>query len=798
MICSKCNKECGKGAKFCGYCGAELEECLTVNEANEPVSEPSAGNTAADSEAAEIAPIGNPLVENVPIGNVHAENATADNTAAQNVNIAAPVSADTTPATETKTETENLQASSAENVQAYNVPAGNPSVDSVPADNAPADNVRTGGESAAVFCAACGTMLTPGQKFCHNCGRPKAVNAAESTAKKFKKSKKLIAIGTPVAAVVLVLAIVLGIVFSGGSHNYGLYIKDGEILYTEFGKYNQWEVTENLAEDMSDLELESIRHGISGRTRVSEDGKMLFYIDKIEDGGYTLYCRSLDKHKKEPVKLDINVYSYEISADGKTVIYIKSGSLYRHNLKEKEKLAEDVEAFVVSKDCNRIIYTDEHNNLYIKKNDNKKEKIAGNVEGVLSVSKDLKTVYYKNKKNIYKWTEGRESQKLIEDVYSVISVYDSDRLYFVRQTEKEVLAADYINDDLKDSDAAMVEPKYPLPPALKDYASNEDWLVDYDAYLEEMNDYYKLQNEYYNKGIRDEIRAKLNTYKFKLTTSSLYYFDGKKETLIANNYNGSDGYEDVSPKSPAIVYSIFTNDVKAKISNILTVGTIKSSIISCLESSPKIQLAIGGTVQSNEFSLDAVKFYFGPNGDILYYIDEVDGDTGKGTLYSIKIGKTAAKSKVYDTEVDAEEGIYIYSGNEPVYYKDVNSEEYSGTLYINKHKVADNVYFGFVNYDYDNGIYTYFTDYQPDTSSGTLNIRKGNSSTKISDYVYLEGTSITPNGDVMYLYDYSSTRCCGELYLFNGKKSKKIDDDVTAIINANASADIYGFGSINP
>lgn len=56
-------------------------------------------------------------------------------------------------------------------------------------------------------------------------------------------------------------------------------------------------------------------------------------------------------------------------------------------------------------------------------------------------------------------------------------------------------------------------------------------------------------------------------------------------------------------------------------------------------------------------------------------------------------------------------------------------------------------------------------------------------SVKISDNVY--NYSVIKDGKVLYMYDYSTKYYAGDLYLWNNKESKLIDDDVTCILPVN-------------
>ena len=81
-------------------------------------------------------------------------------------------------------------------------------------------------------------------------------------------------------------------------------------------------------------------------------------------------------------------------------------------------------------------------------------------------------------------------------------------------------------------------------------------------------------------------------------------------------------------------------------------------------------------------------------------------------------------------------------------------------------------------------------DTDPEKYRGTLNYWKNGKKKVISDDVYQY--IMTPEGEVTYLKDYNTEKYRGDLFLFAGKKSVKIDEDVAYIFTVTLWEDMWG------
>ena len=79
-----------------------------------------------------------------------------------------------------------------------------------------------------------------------------------------------------------------------------------------------------------------------------------------------------------------------------------------------------------------------------------------------------------------------------------------------------------------------------------------------------------------------------------------------------------------------------------------------------------------------------------------------------------------------------------------------------------------------------------------DKQTCTLNYFKGSKSKKIADDVYYYDIVLTPEGEVLYLQDYNTEKCKGDMFMYNGSKSKKVDEDVVGIVQVVNWEDRWG------
>lgn len=627
---------------------------------------------------------------------------------------------------------------------------------------------------------------------------------APEKAKKGFNLRRLIAIGC--AALVVLILVIISVStlvnFGDKANSYILYLKDDEMFYSDINKIDPWQVTADMFDGEKSYESGLI-YGAGGLyPTMSQDGKILFYPDKVGNEN-SLYFRYVNKPKKEAVKIDSDIEAYYVNEKANTVIYLRGdGSLYTHNLKDKEKLASDVQAFTASPDGKIVYYVNKEDSLYYIQNKKDAEKIDSEVESIEYISEDYKTIYFNKEDALYKKKAGKDKEKLISDVYNIYTVYEDGSFYFTKDASEEIKYSAYINDDMKDQDAAMVEPVYPDYPTYPDYpfswnyATQEEYdaaMADYNAECERLDAEYDAAVDAYNENIdawwekesRDRIREQMETETTKVYKYALYYYNGKEEKLVCES---ATAISTAAEKAAVTYKSASAGEIKKQ--NISEIDSIWD--IDVYSEEVKGTRFVAVEESTNELDLaKATAFRFNEEGDKLYYLDNANEEKNTAELFVIEIsGKKTKDAKSVDTEISADNG-YSIVGKNVYYYKAYNQEKGSGDLYKSG-KLVDYDVQSVRFIDEEGETVCYVTEYNKEKNRGTLKVYE-KSAKKVADDVYY--FHALPNGDILYITDFSTEYSKGTLYKYDGK-SKKVDDDVSGIIPVFETEDLSSIYSI--
>lgn len=578
--------------------------------------------------------------------------------------------------------------------------------------------------------------------------------------------KKKVKIWTAVIAAVLVLVLVLSIVLSFlGRNNYVLYLKEGELMFSSLSNVKPFQVTED-----------STTASAAFYTRLSKDEKRIFYLDDIESGVGKLYYREVNKPKKDAEKIDSDVSQFMINEQGNRVTYYKEGKLYQHNLKDREKLASDVKYgnWTVSKDGKNVLWLNQDGKAYFLKVGSDKEKVDSNITRILQVSEDCKTVWYFKDENLYVKESKKTKKKIASDVADVLCIYESGGIYFLKGDTETITLKDYVIDDMKESDAQMVEPVYPSWSEY--YDRYEDYDQAWDAYDAAVDAYYEARDAWWDKEDRDDLRRDLEGETIEIEVYDLYFYNGKKVKTVAKNV---DRYGmDYANQNATIVFGVFEDKEveKVKISEVVYLYQIRNAVEDAFEVYSGCYVAVQDSKTKVNLT-DVDRIQVADNGKMLYALCNVEhGD--EGDLYKIAVsGKSLKKAEKIASDVCTYD-IDFVDGNKLAYFKDVTNS--SGTLYIDKKKIDSEVSLYSVNYFEDLKGITYHTDIDEDDDSYTLMMYKDKKKTEIAEDVH--SFVVTRKGKIVYICDYNTDRNEGDLYLYDKKESKQIDDEVSRII----------------
>ena len=292
--------------------------------------------------------------------------------------------------------------------------------------------------------------MAPGQAGAQNAG------AAGDTEKKGLSTKLVIGLGVAAAVVIILfLAIVVSLIKGNGGKARALYVKDKELMYsTNFKPKKSTQVSIKLVK--SGYSNDDISYALGQYCEFSEDGKYLFYRDKMDssDDGATIFYKDLTKMSKESVKVDSSVRSYKLNKSATVVTYLKtSGDLWQFNVrkgeKDEKKIAKNVISYYISEDGSRVVYAqrneeDRSMDLYCwtKKGS---EKLESDIQRLYNVSKDQKTVYYSKNDSLYRKVGTKDKEKIDSEVGIMYVASDNGELYYTKTNDDYTATLYYYN-----------------------------------------------------------------------------------------------------------------------------------------------------------------------------------------------------------------------------------------------------------------------------------------------------------------------------------------------------------------
>ena len=659
-----------------------------------------------------------------------------------------------------------------------------------------------------MFCPYCGTLLDDDALSCTACNSPvtpvkesapadavaelqtvadqepesgqetvteEIIIEPEETPKPAKKASRrvrilLTSLGIAAAlAVVVTLAIYLLPILAGKGPPTALYVKNNELFTTRLAKLQPWQVTSKLVDGkLSGMNKDAYADLLSDYTYLTKNGKILFYPDGYapDDAGVSIFYRNIKNPEEEAHKLDSDIFQYTVSPDGSRAVYLKTdGTLYRHNMQEKVKIASDITTnyseplFYTSEDCKNIIYIVENKysgyTIYSQDANDNKLKLASDCYRLHYVTSDCTTIYYSNfNGTLYKATMGEDKVKLAYNVSRVFAVYDTGEIYYATYDPDEppskITVSQFVEDDVPTDTS------------------------------------------------RDALRQELaSTSLYSESANALCYYDGNaSHNLVENCFFtvGSDSNSSTisytfALDAPTLVisYCNIPKTEKVKLSQVATLYDILARVKENTQKASRICVAVKGTITELPYlgdEITAQDICLTKDGKTAYYLAN-GSDTEAGDLYKFAItdGKPQT-SELYDTDVN---NFAILDNKTVLYYCDVNKEKQTADLYVNQLLVDYDTEYGFFYYNTDNQQLLFFTDMDKDYISGTLKLWEDNELIRISDDVY---TFECVGNEILYITEYDTGKGEGTLYLFKNDESQKVDTKVSYIID---STDQFGF-----
>ena len=431
--------------------------------------------------------------------------------------------------------------------------------------------------------------------------------------------------------------------------------------------------------------------------------------------------------------------------------------------------------FGTSRDGSKIIYNT-RNGLYLRSGPGQTEKLSNDYCSQVYTPDDaLSTIYYVDEDDTLfcnKTGKAGDSFKIADDV-SGVSV-SGNGVYYTTDS-RNVSMYDYIDKSL-------------LAVVLSDLENPDTGEIDLSGYtfeeLEELREQYRTDTTAYKRiskiiYLKDELAQEQHLM-------TLHYFDGSQSSVVAEDViHGSVDLAtnraiDQSHTAAVLAYAACPDPEKAAA---LTADDLEAIIESPESSSLSdiykeichFSVAVNGTACALDLNIRSI--HLTEDGQTAYIVTK-NPDNSDIDLYQAGISGNSLQTP---TQIASDIDDLQIIGNNAVFWKD-------SAVFVNGVRIDDDVH-SHVAFQ-DDGSFVYLVGEEDDNSYQLKSYKDGEITTIAGD-VFDFG--FTTGGDLLYLRDYNVNRCAGTLYLYNGKDSTKLDDDVAAIISGKVTA--YDCGS---
>ena len=521
-------------------------------------------------------------------------------------------------------------------------------------------------------------------------------------------------------------------------------------------------------------------------TTLSKDGGKLFYFNSAYSIDDELCYLDLKDENAAPVRISNDALAYSVNESTTLVTFVNwiGGSdycgLYQYDMQSgtTKKIASGLVKktdYVASGDGSKIVCST-CNGLYLYSSLGQTEKLSNDYCSQVYTPDDaLSTIYYVDEDDTLfcnKTGKAGDSFKIADDV-SGVSV-SGNGVYYTTDS-RNVSMYDYIDKSL-------------LAVVLSDLENPDTGEIDLSEYtfeeLEELREQYRTDTTAYERineiiYLKDELAQEQHLM-------TLHYFDGSQSSVVAEDViHGSVDLAtnraiDQSHTAAVLAYAACPDPEKAAA---LTADNLEAIIESSDSSGLKdiykeichFSVAVNGTACALDLNIRSI--HLTEDGQTVY-IATKNPDNSDIDLYQAGISGNSLQTP---TQIASDIDDLQIIGNNAVFWKD-------SAVFVNGVRIDDDVH-SHVAFR-DDGSFVYLVG-EEDDNSYQLKSYKDGEITTIADDVFDFG--FTTGGDLLYLRDYNLNRCVGTLYLYNGKDSTKLDDDVAAIISGKVTA--YDCGS---
>jgi hypothetical protein len=532
--------------------------------------------------------------------------------------------------------------------------------------------------------------------------------------------------------------------------------------------------------------------------RASQDEKYIFYreqtnVREMGDELDSYYRFDIENNKK--MKMDDQVHitftggSTNISPDGSKAIYLKGtdNKLVFWNNGKKKIIDEMVSFYLVNKQTTHVFYikqqgfnSDNQSEIYEWSEKSGKKTVAekAQFQGFQMDQNGELVICFKKNQTIY-CKKGDKQVKLISTKADSILSYCGEKVYYTVSSTLPFTYRDFVVDSLEESDKKIEQPTS---------STNSG-------------------EQYFQKTQRDLIRQSFDK---QITTivSDLYYFDGKKSTLLDKNIGVSNFYQTTTATKESLqIYRKMDDNMlqhskidefeqqKIDISKVYDLYQLDGYISQLLNRNSKMILAQGikkGIIEQNR----GTQFMLSINGKWIGFIDDSLENNQEpwnsnfpqnGKLKKFKIDNlTNFKPTVVDDKVNTN---FFFKGNDIFYTKVTSEGNKSLDLYVNGKILLKNVddstnasfdlyrYFGLTEISDEN---TFYGLVKPSKNLYEIN---GNSKRKLAKNVEI----FVPLKDksIIYIKDFKINEGYGKLLVNDGKNKPILVSNKASMIFQN-------------
>lgn len=678
-------------------------------------------------------------------------------------------------------------------------------------------------------CANCGKDLIPGTLFCASCGAKVPSEIPTPVVPETGKTKKS---HTRLIGIIAVAVVVAAAGFGGwkawqvlhpNMTKQLVYSKDGALYYTG-----------NMDKDSEPIKVYDTREDNGNfYAKLSKDQKYLFFRDSTDDD-YRLYrvetqklTSNESKNDKYIEEIDDDVHDFMTIGSGKA-LYYRTGKhdyndLYYYDGKKSQTIDSNVKK---QYRAGNIVYyfkydrNDENGNdilCYYNLSNQKNGEIGeGDIESYdtacsynensilfakcVDVIEDGSDYSYDDMKvyDLYMAKPGSQERKIVSGIVDYSGDVDSGNVYYAKLRQQKHTYYDYVEDPYESQDENASEPYLDDYLHLEDvsdildeydyenydtWTDSEDFFYNCGTYDDDLDEYvfhrngdtyiesdyfyqwYRVDSSYYDDlekyndaCTRNEIRDELKDTEYGSKSYDLYLYNSKSgEKKIAESVD----IDQLDPKNKMCIYEKID---EKKVTKICSIDDISS--IDDLEEKlddDKQDDTMYASVGGQEQKLDASCVYFECSEDGKTVMVCERPDDGYRLIAYKKKGNSLEKVGTVEKKLSS----YSYFVGNDFYYCNTDDDLY---VYSNgkSKKIADNVSYMQVQGD---GNYTGFDATDDDAYNLQIISSNGEKDT-IRDVEDTELYSYIDKSHIVYMKD-------DDLYVYNGKDSRKIDRNVS-------------------